>query len=160
MKKYAKVINQETKEVSIANSGSQWVISQGYTLQEVEKSDKDNNWYLAGYAPMKTDEDKVREEAERVGKLTMTKRVFALILKEYGITYTQLKELISTNENAQLEWELCVELQRNNPLLDVMAAEMNITPEQLDNMFKYAHGEIDSLIPQEPTDEEITESEV
>lgn len=104
-------------------------------------------------------QDKAKEERERVGKLTMTKRIFALILKEYNISYSQLKELIATNEDAELEWDLCSELQRNNPLLDIMAAEMSITPEQLDNMFKYANGEIDTLIPEEPMDNEITESE-
>lgn len=85
------------------------------------------------------------KERERIGKLTMTKRIFALLLKEYGISYTQLKELISTNENALLEWDLCVELERSNPLLDVMAAKLGVTPEQLDEMFRYANGEIESL---------------
>lgn len=85
--------------------------------------------------------EQAQKERERIGNLTMTKRVFALILKEYGITYAQLKKLIATNEDAQLEWDLCCELQRKNPLLDIMAAKMNITPEQLDNMFKYANGE-------------------
>lgn len=85
--------------------------------------------------------EQAQKERERIGNLTMTKRVFALILKEYGITYAQLKKLIATNEDAQLEWDLCCELQRKNPLLDIMAAKMNITLEQLDNMFKYANGE-------------------
>lgn len=62
MLKYSKVTNPETKEVSIANSGTQWVISQGFTEQEVEQSDKDGGWYLKGYAPMKTDEEKAAEE--------------------------------------------------------------------------------------------------
>lgn len=87
------------------------------------------------------EEIKEQEERERIGNLTMTKRVFALGLQEYGITYSQLKSLIATNEQAQLEWDLCVELQRKNPLLDVMAAQMGVTSEQLDNMFKLANGE-------------------
>lgn len=82
------------------------------------------------------------KEKERVGNLTCTKRVFALMLQEMGIAYTQLKELIATNEQAQLEWDLCVELQRANPLLDIMALQLGITAEQLDGLFKYANGEI------------------
>ena len=85
------------------------------------------------------------EEHERIGKLTCTKREFALIIGELGITYFQLKELLSTNERAQLEWDLCIELVRNNPLLDEMALQMNISSEQLDNIFKYANGEIEHL---------------
>lgn len=82
------------------------------------------------------------KERERIASLTCTKRVFALMLQELGITYTQLKELIATNEQAQLEWDLCVELERKNPLLDVMALQLGVTSEQLDGLFRYANGEI------------------
>lgn len=81
-------------------------------------------------------------EQERIKSLKMTKRVFALALQELGISYTKLKELIATNENAQLEWDLCIELDRSNPLLDTMAAQMNITSDQLDYIFRKANGEI------------------
>lgn len=84
----------------------------------------------------------IDREKERIGNLTMTKRVFALGLQEYGITYNQLKQLIATSEQAQLEWDLCVELQRKNPLLDIMAAQIGIMSEQLDEMFKRANGEL------------------
>ena len=88
------------------------------------------------------EEIKAQEERERVANLTCTKRVFALMLQEMGISYTQLKELIATSEQAQLEWDLCVELERKNPLLDVMAGQLGVTPEQLDKLFLYANGEI------------------
>lgn len=88
------------------------------------------------------EEEQAKKEKERIGKLTCTKRVFALMLQELGLTYTQLKQLIATNEQAQLEWDLCVELERKNPLLDVMALQLGITPAQLDGLFKYANGEI------------------
>lgn len=92
------------------------------------------------------EEVKRQKEKERIGNLTMTKRVFALGLQQLGITYAQLKALIATSEQAQLEWDLCVELQRKNPLLDVMAAQMGITSEQLDNMFKQANGETPDVV--------------
>lgn len=82
-------------------------------------------------------------EKERITKLTCTKRVFALMLQEVGISYlTMLKPLIESNPQAQLEWELCVELERGNPLLDIMAAQLMITPEHLDLIFRYANGEL------------------
>ena len=84
-----------------------------------------------------------QKEAERISKLTCTKRNFALMLQKLGVSYSQLKEIIATNEQAQLEWDLCVELERSNPLLDTMAAELNITPETLDKMFKYVNGELE-----------------
>lgn len=87
-------------------------------------------------------EKQAQKEIERIGNLTCTKRVFALMLQEMGISYTQLKELIATSEQAQLEWDLCVELERKNPLLDVMASQLSVTSEQLDKLFLYANGEI------------------
>lgn len=87
------------------------------------------------------EEELLQKENERISKLTVTKRVFALALQRFGITYTQLKELIATDEQAQLEWDLCVELERSNPLLDEMASRLDITSEQLDYIFKAANGE-------------------
>lgn len=88
---------------------------------------------------------KEEEEKERISHLKCTKRVLALMLQQLGISYNQLKQLISTNEQAQLEWDLCVELERCNPLLDIMGAQLGLSPEQIDIMFKYANGEIESL---------------
>lgn len=120
---------------------------QGLEIKEVQKG------YVIYEFELMTVEEMEKKEAqfekERINNLTCTKRVFALMLQEVGITYTQLKELIATNEQAQLEWELCIELQRGNPLLDVMAAELNITSEHLDLIFKFANNEI--------TEEEFTE---
>lgn len=92
-----------------------------------------------------TEEEIEDKEAERISHLKCTKRVLAIMLQEIGISYAQLKNLISTNEQAQLEWDLCIELERCNPLLDIMGAQLGITHEQLDIMFKYANGEVDTL---------------
>lgn len=111
------------------------------------------------------EQEQEQKEKERIAKLTCTKRVFALMLQELGITYTILKQLIATNEQAQLEWDLCVELQRSNPLLDIMALQLGITSEQLDGLFRYANGEITieqfrELIPEPDVDNpEVVEEE-
>ena len=92
------------------------------------------------------EEIKEKLEKERIGNLKVTKRVFALALQQFGITYAQLKEAIAQNEQAQLEWDLCVELERKNPLLDAMAVQFDVTPKQLDYIFRKANGEeIDEL---------------
>lgn len=93
-----------------------------------------------------TEEEKAEQEAERISHLKCTKRVLVLILEQLGLDYfEQIEPLINANRQAKLEWELCVELERNNPLLDVIGAELNITPQQIDAVFKYANGEIDTL---------------
>lgn len=105
----------------------------GYTINETE-----TELQALGY----TVEEIALQEKERIAKLTCTKRVFALMLQELGITYTILKQLIATNEQAQLEWDLCVELERGNPLIDVFGQQLGITSEQIDGLFKYANDEI------------------
>lgn len=108
---------------------------------------EDNELMQNGFVIINPNYEKELEqkERERISKLTCTKRNFALMLQKLGITYSQLKDLISKNEQALLEWDLCIELERSNPLLDKMAAELDIMPETLDKMFKYANGELDSF---------------
>lgn len=89
------------------------------------------------------DEEEAEKERERVGNLQCTKRVFVLMLEELQLNYfEQILPVIEANRQAKLEWELCVELQRKNPLIDQLASQFGITSEQLDNLFKYANGEI------------------
>ena len=57
----------------------------------------------------------------------------------------ELKSLIDSNPQAQLEWDLCVELERSNPLLDLVGAELGLTPTDIDNIFRYANGEIPNI---------------
>lgn len=66
MFRLAKIINNTTKICNIAcGDNVAYYKSQEFTEQDVEQSDKDGCWYLKGYAPMKTDEEKaelVRQE--------------------------------------------------------------------------------------------------
>lgn len=90
---------------------------------------------------------KEKSEKEHIANLKCTKRVFVLLLEELGLDYfEQIEPLINANRQAKLEWELCVELERKNPLLDSIGAELKITPEQLDRLFLYANGEVKTLV--------------
>ena len=87
-----------------------------------------------------------QREAERISRLKCTKRVFILMLEQLGFDYfEQIVPLIESDRQAKLEWELCVELERSNPLLDILARRIGVSSEQLDDLFKYANGEILSL---------------
>ena len=56
MIKYAFIINNETKQVSVCGENQiEHFKSCGYTAQEVEQG-YDGLWYLAGYAPQKPEE--------------------------------------------------------------------------------------------------------
>ena len=134
------------------------------TLYNIDKTEyTEDEYVLDGDCYVLKDEayeaEQAQKEAERIANLKLTKRVFALALQEYGITYTALKELIATNEQAQLEWDLCVELERKNPLLDIMALQLGVTSEHLDYIFRKANGE-DVEPPVEPETDEPIEDEV
>lgn len=89
------------------------------------------------------EQEEKEKEKERISHLKCTKRVFVLMLEQLGLDYfLQIEPKILENRQAKLEWELCVELERSNPLLDSIGAELGITPKQLDDLFKYANGEI------------------
>ena len=166
MIKYAKVINEETGLVEVGiGTNTEFYKSIGMKKLDVKQSDVDNQWYLSELCPMKTDEQKELEEKERIARLSCTKRDFALMLQEMGVDYfTQLKPLIDSNPQAQLEWELCERLYRFNPMIDLMAGQLGVTPEMLDGLFQYANGEItasefEALIPkeEEPVEEPVEE---
>jgi hypothetical protein len=82
------------------------------------------------------------KEKERIAMLNMTKLDFANCLSKAGVSYASLKEVIASNEAAQMQWDLCERVYRFNPLLDELAKGFGITPEQLDTMFKQANGEV------------------
>lgn len=65
MKKYAKIINEETKEVSIGlGTNSAFYQSIGMVEMEVEQA-YDGSWYVLGYAPKKPlNEIKAEKRAE------------------------------------------------------------------------------------------------
>lgn len=65
MKKYAKVINEETKEVCVGvGTNTEYYESLGMTEQDVEQA-YNGSWYIEGYAPAETLEEKlVRLETE------------------------------------------------------------------------------------------------
>lgn len=125
-------------------------LPEGYILitkGQAEQIAQDDLWYIIQDGELiknpNYEEQKVAKEKERVGNLQCTKRVFVLMLEQMGLDYfEQILPLIKANRQAVLEWELCIELQRKNPLLDIMGAQLGITPEQIDNLFKYANGEI------------------
>lgn len=107
-----------------------------------------NNAFLADYDETHTvilenPAETPEEYQERISHLKCTKRVFVLMLEQLGLDYfEQILPLIEANRQAKLEWELCVELERANPLLNQIGKKLGITPEQIDNLFRYANGEI------------------
>ena len=63
---YARIINQKTGLCEVGfGTNTSFYQSIGMTQLDVQQSDIDSCWYLADKCPMKTDEEKEREEKER-----------------------------------------------------------------------------------------------
>lgn len=62
MIKYAKIIDNVTGICNVAlGTNEAAYIDMGFTLQDVEQSDVDNNWYLSEKCPHKSEEEKLKE---------------------------------------------------------------------------------------------------
>ena len=65
MIKYAKVVNEETKECNVGvGTNTDFYISIGMTEQDVEQCDWNGNWYLTGYIPEKPEPSKEEKIAQ------------------------------------------------------------------------------------------------
>ena len=87
MKKYAKIINEETKSCEVGlGTNSAFYQSIGMTEMGVEQA-YDGSWYLQGYAPEKPTEQK---EAEvRAVRNQYLKQTDKFMLVDYPITSSQ-----------------------------------------------------------------------
>jgi len=70
MKKYSKVINQETKECEVGiGTNVEYYKKIGMTEQEVEQA-YNGQWYLKGYAPKQSEEEKLKIEVKTLESQT------------------------------------------------------------------------------------------
>ena len=155
MIKYVKLDKDNNITAIFGGTDLSWAISQGFTEQEVEQSDKDGRWYLKGFAPMKTDEEKAAEEAERIAMLNLTAAdVERAIYKAKGIDFEDVLKLVEASQPSPLAGEgagtagegldikaLKIELKANNfyrgsEWVITVGAMLGFTPKQLDLFFE------------------------
>ena len=92
MIKYAKVINNETKECEVGlGTNTQFYISQGMTEQDVELA-YTGNWYLAGYAPQKSHNDEIKDQIEALEKQITERNMRGAILGDQ-FALTKISEI-------------------------------------------------------------------
>ena len=144
MIKYAKVINEETGLVDVGvGTNVNFYQSIGMTELDVQQSDIDNSWYLVEKCPMKTDEQKAKEERERLDGLKMTRGdVFEALILARGLTKPQIRAMI---EQAELDtitkalylnrFDEALDFYRGFPVFDMLGKELDVTPKQLDMFF-------------------------
>lgn len=144
MKKYVKIIDN-LKKTCIVGMGKdfEYYKRQGYIQKEVEQSDLDGNWYLKGYAPTKPQEQKVREEIQRIAQLNLTAAdVERAIYRARGMDFNDVVALVENSNASEIDIKaLKIELRANNfyrgnPYIDAVGTLLGFTKTQLDEFFE------------------------
>lgn len=137
MKKYAKIVDEDTGLCEVGlNTNIEFYKSIGMQELDVQQSDIDNLWYLVDKCLMKTDEEKTKEERERINLLSLTKReVFLALYKDKGLTPEQLRSQI-TDPEALIEFDFANDYYRGNPLIDKIGVMLGYSTEDLDHLFE------------------------
>lgn len=166
MKQLAKIINEQTGLCDIAlGDNKKFFLSQGFVELDVQKSDIDGNWYLTDKCPMKTDEEKAKEERERLDNLSMTRGdVFEALILAKGLGKAQIRTMI---EQAKLDtvtkalylnrFDEALEFYRGYPIFDMLGQALGITGEMLDKFFETK--DYHELITKEVENENTTDTE-
>ena len=143
MIKYAQLINKETGLCSVGlGTNTEFYKSIGMVELDVKQSDIDNAWYLAEKCPMKTAEQKIKEEQDKINHLTMTALDFVTYLKKAGVSDEIILQYLQANPSVQLQLTLCQNVYCGvvRQLCPIkITEELIITDEQVVNMFKDKH---------------------
>ena len=163
MLKYAKIVNEETGlcEVGLGTNDN-FYRSIGMVELDVEQSDVDNSWYLAEKCPHKTEEEKEREERERLDMLFLTGAdVERGIYQAKGMDFDDILAFVSANPPEGLDIKaLKIELKANhfyrgNSYVQAIGSLLGFTSKQLDDFF--TDGNYEHLLVIEETVEETVE---
>ena len=140
MIKYAQLINEETGLCSVGTgTNTEFYKSIGMVELDVKQSDIDNAWYLAEKCPMKTAEQKIKEEQDKINHLTMTALDFVTYIKKAGVSDEIILQYLQANPSVQLQLTLCQNVYCGvvRQLCPIkITEELIITDEQVVNMFK------------------------
>lgn len=104
--KYAKLISNNHYAVALGGN-EEYFKKIGYTLLDVTKSDKDNQWYLTSECPMKTEAEKESENQEIINHLKMTALDFVNYIKKAGVSDEVILQYLQANPSVQLQLTLC-----------------------------------------------------
>ena len=101
MKKYAKIIDEATKQVQVGvGCSDEYYIEIGMTLMDVEQA-YNGLWYVKGYAPIEPEptEDEIKAQTIAELKANLTATDYAIIkIAEGAATMEEYAELIAQRQ--------------------------------------------------------------
>ena len=143
MKLYGTIIDNNTGLCSVGTgTNTEFYKSIGMVVLDVQQSDIDNNYYLINKCPMKSDEQKLKEEQDKINHLTMTALDFVTYIKKAGVSDEIILQYLQANPSVQLQLTLCQNVYCGvvRQLCPIKITEqLIITDEQVVSMFKDKH---------------------
>ena len=149
MIKYAKLTDENTGTCQVGEgTNNEFYKSIGMVEMDVQQSDIDNKWYLTDVCPMKTDEQKAKEEQQRISILSLTAAdVERGIYKAKGMDFEDIIAEVETLKQVQGDGfdidvkALKIELKANNfyrgnPYVDAVGTLLGFSKTQLDEFFE------------------------
>lgn len=149
MIKYAKLTDEKTGTCQVGEgTNNEFYKSIGMVEMDVQQSDIDNKWYLTDVCPMKTDEQKAKEEQQRISILSLTAAdVERGIYKAKGMDFEDIIAEVETLKQVQGDGfdidvkALKIELKANNfyrgnPYVDAVGTLLGFSKTQLDKFFE------------------------
>lgn len=108
MKLYGTIIDNETGLCSVGTgTNTEFYKSIGMVELDVQQSDIDNRYYLIDKCPMKSDEQKFKEEQDKINHLIMTALDFVNYIKKAGVSDEVILQYLQANPSVQLQLTLC-----------------------------------------------------
>ena len=143
MKLYGTIIDNNTGLCSIGTGTNiEFYKSIGMVELDVQQSDIDNRYYLIDKCPMKSDEQEIKEEQDKINHLTMTALDFVTYIKKAGVSDEIILQYLQANPSVQLQLTLCQNVYCGvvRQLCPIkVTEELILTDEQVVNMFKDKH---------------------
>lgn len=140
MKLYGTVIDNNTGLCSIGTGTNiEFYKSIGMVELDVKQSNIDNKYYLANKCPMKTNEQTIKEEQDKINHLTMTALDFVTYIKKAGVSDEIILQYLQANPSVQLQLTLCQNVYCGvvRQLCPIkITEELVLTDDQVVNMFK------------------------
>ena len=153
MIKYAKLINKETGLCEVGlGTNTDFYKSIGMTQIDVKQSDIDNNWYLTELCPMKSEEEKQKQEQQRIAMLSLTsadveRGIYKATGKDFDDVVAMVQNLFDSSvepQNDALNIDvkaLKIELKANNfyrgsEYVSKVGALLGFSEKQLDEFFE------------------------
>lgn len=138
--KYAKIRNNETGVCDVGlGTNTKFYKSLGYKELDVQQSDIDGNWYLINKCPMKSDEEKAKDEQKQINHLTCTALDLIQFVKNLGVTDEVILQYLNSNPSIQLQLTLCKDVYCGvvRQLCPIkITEELTLTDDDIVNFFK------------------------